>query len=392
LKGDQRRYFMPCIHCGGDILFAWSSSFTVMTLTGKEAFVTWDKEAKRKRGEWDMDRVERSARAVCPHCKKDILDGHKTRMVRAGRWEATATASSSFRSRQLSSLYASTPETSFGRLAVKFLQAKKSFLGLQGFINGDLAEPYASQDTAQERIELVTRKRISADDWARLMTVDYQQNAPHFWYIVRAWKDGDSEAIASGYTDSWAALEAIAAQHKVDPEAVMIDSGYDTECVYLECANRCRFAPGHDSDGRPIDHAIGWIPGKGLPTAPNWKDKESVQSRLKDDTMVDPFEKTDQRGKVQMMLLQFDSSFFKDVLVRLRAGKGGYKWTVSADAASNEYWRHLDAEVKRELVNKKTGRAKLEWVLRSERWPNHMLDCEVMQIALSSWFGLFKLA
>jgi phage terminase large subunit GpA-like protein len=93
-KGDMRRYFVPAPCCGRhhpssrQVVLAWSAAFSVLPKTGKEAFVVWDKEAKREHG-WDLDRVERSARFQCPHCGSDILDAQKTWMNRNGTWAPT---------------------------------------------------------------------------------------------------------------------------------------------------------------------------------------------------------------------------------------------------------------------------------------------------------------
>jgi hypothetical protein len=97
-------------------------------------------------------------------------------------------------------------------------------------------------------------------------------------------------------------------------------------------------------------------------------------------------------GQVQMSLLEFAAEYFKDILAKLRTGRTDYfQWKVREDVATDEYWTHLDAEVKRSLVNKRNGKTTTEWQLRSERCPNHLLDCEVMQIALASVLGMFTL-
>ena len=393
IKGDQRRYFVPCVHCGKFILLAWSASMNVMKMTGSESFVTWDKAARRADGSWDLARVERSARIECCHCGGHILDGQKTKMVRNGEWRPTAVAPAHFRSRHLSSLYASSTQTTFGALAVQFLQAKKSFMGLQGFINGALAEPYTAQDTVMERINVISKKppaELDAD-WTKLLTVDYQQRAPFFWYVVRAWKDGNSEAVEANFCAKWEDLDAIQLRHRIRNEMVMVDSGYDPETVYEECAKRCAETPFH-KDGLWRYAAMGWMPSKGMARGANWKNKNDVRSSLKEDTYVDPYEKTNRKGEVALQLLGFDADFFKDILAKLRTGRSDYyQWKVREDVATDEYWTHLDAEVKRSIVNRRNGKTTTEWQLRSERCPNHLLDCEVMQIALASLFGMFTL-
>jgi phage terminase large subunit GpA-like protein len=78
------------------VVLAWSKEYTVLPKTGAEAYVVWDKEAKRGDGSWDLDRVERSARFRCPHCAGDILDAHKTWMNRNGIWKSNPEFSKRF--------------------------------------------------------------------------------------------------------------------------------------------------------------------------------------------------------------------------------------------------------------------------------------------------------
>jgi len=62
---DQRRYFVPCPHCGH---FQWL-------------------EFERLR--WDKGRPE-TAHYLCAECEGHIQEHHKTRMLEAGEWRATA--------------------------------------------------------------------------------------------------------------------------------------------------------------------------------------------------------------------------------------------------------------------------------------------------------------
>jgi hypothetical protein len=111
----------------------------------------------------------------------------------------TQNSASGFVSRQLPSLYACAPETTAGKLAKKFLEQKGSLLGLQGFINGDLAEPYMAQDRQTERIELVSKRMVEITaEWKKLMTVDCQAKRPYFWFAARAWNGGDSNGFDAG--------------------------------------------------------------------------------------------------------------------------------------------------------------------------------------------------
>jgi hypothetical protein len=384
LKGDQRRYFVPCPHCQRDIVFAWSKEYTAFPLKGFEAFVRWDPEAKRADGSWDLDRVERTAHAECPHCHGKILDSQKTAMVRAGKWVATAEhPTPGFVSRHLPSMYAASPETTFGKLAVKFLKAKDKL----GFITGDLAEPYQGQDIARKRTELVS-VMLDKEGAAKLMTVDCQAKSPHFWYVVRAWKSGNSEAIRAGQADSWEELRAIQESEQIPDPAVFVDSGYgakDDAEVYRNCA---RFGTPIQYGGRTV--SVGWMPTKGMPGRKRWA---NPQTKLMLPLMVrsiDPHLGTAAQGMVAVDMLEFSTDSFKDLLQTAREKRGTGIWSVAKDVATEEYWRHLDAEHKAVLEDK-FGRRKHTWMLRSKGWPNHLFDCEVIQLAAAAYLGLFAI-
>lgn len=387
LKGDQRRFFVPCPHCSKFVVFAWSAQFTVLPKLSECAFVRWDKEAKRADGNWDLDRVAKSARSECPHCGGHILDGHKTKMLVGGKWQATAQNELGFRSRHLPSMYACRPETTFGALAVKFLRSKRSLLGLQGFINGDLAEPYESQDRQTERVELITSRVEVKAEWRKMLTVDCQARAPHFWHVIRAWDGANSVGVGAGPLDTWDDIRSRQTGAGVQDVGVVIDSGYGAKSdaeVYRSCVRFCEIVAGRS---KPV--AIGWMPAKGMPTRKRWRDETSglmVPYYLR---AIDPFVGTAEAGRVEMSLFEFAGDFFKDILDMLRKGQGGFKWSVEAEVATDEYWRHMDAEVKMPVFSKATGRTTYQWQPRSRHWPNHLFDCEVMQVATANFFGLF---
>jgi hypothetical protein len=395
MKGDFRRYNVTCPLCGNHhpssrrFVLAWSEAYTVLP-KANVAYVVWDKEAKRQDGSWDMDRVFRSARFQCPHCAGHILDGHKTTMNRNGIWIPTKTASSGFVSRHLPSLYACAPETSTGNLAMKFLNAKNSLLGLQGFINGDLAEPYQSQDRQRERIELVSKVQIEmGSEWSLQLVADCQFKSPHFWYVVRGFNGKASEGIEAGNCDTIEQLREIQLKHKIIDAAVMLDSGHGAKSdasIYKNCA---RFGEiRHRNSMLPLH--LGWMPAKGMPENKRWKNEDGLQVPFFLQS-IDPYVGTSDAGQIEMSLFEFSSDYIKDVLEDLRKGEAGHKWSVSPQMDNEDYWRHLDAKIKVAEFNKRTGRTVMKWQKRSQHWPDHLDDCEIMQIGLAAFFGIIDL-
>jgi phage terminase large subunit GpA-like protein len=387
LKGDQRRYFVPCPGCGAELLLAWEQGFTTLRLTGAEAFVAWAPEAKRRDGTWDLAEVAATAHVLCPKCGRKIRDHEKPGMVARGVWRPTATAAApGFVSRHLSSLYATGPETSWGRLAVRFLQAKDSVAGLRGFINGDLAEPYVSQDVRRERALVIRARAEAGDTWLPLLTVDVQAGSPRFWYVVRRWEwgAGNSQAVGAGTAESWADLDAIRREHGVVHAGVFVDSGYGAASdlhVYAAC-----FEHG-DSEGPAYTH---WTPCKGRPGRTLIWDARARARRpcaTDADHPIDPYEGSAARGRCKMELLTFLPDVFKDWLDRLRSGATRITWAVTDDVASETYAQHMASEVPTVDRNRLTGMRRSTWAPRSRHWPNHLWDCEVLQLVGAYWLG-----
>jgi hypothetical protein len=394
LKTDQRRRFLPCPHCGKFMVLVWAKNFTAFKLTGSDAEIKWDKEAKREDGTWDLDRVERSARMECPHCGGHIRDAHKTVMDRQGEWRPTAKAANGYRGWHLPSLYSASAETNFGKLAIKFLQAKNSLLGLQGFINGDLAEPYESQDRQTERIEVVTQRFEISEEWEKVMFVDCQatnKDGGYFWYVCRAHSSGKSHGFDAGPLQTWDEVRDKQQAHRIRNDRVVVDSGWggvSDDTIYANCVRFCEIIPSPALGKLPF--AFGWTPSKGMPGRKRWKDKKTGLSVPYFMRPIDPFIGTADAGKVEMELFEFPSDYFRDILENMRRGAGDYKWSVEQTMASETYWRHMDAYIKEPMRNARTGRITYEWKKRSSHWPDHLNDCEVGNNAYAAYLGVLK--
>jgi endogenous inhibitor of DNA gyrase (YacG/DUF329 family) len=396
LNGDQRRYHVPCPHCQKLVVFGWSKQYTVLPIIGCEAWIKWDPGCRRQDGTWDLDRVATSTWAECPHCHEKIEDRDKSRMVRAGQWIATAPGSPGCRSYHLPSLYAVGVKTSFGFIAVDFLKKLRSLEGLRGWLNGTLAEPFASQDRQGERVELIHAKYTPNAKAVRTMAVDCQLNSPHFWFTIREWIQGpevETILIASGSCDTWEEVRDTQMKWSVMDPYVTVDSGHGAKSdagVYVQCARFSVFEARRAA--KPI--CLGWIPSKGMPHYKTWKMEKSALRTPFFEQRIDPFQGTSDAGKVEMILLEFSGHWFKDLLHEKRNANRaisdiGFRWSVTEEAATEEYWRHMDCEIKERDRSKKTGAVRYLWKPRSERWPNHLLDCEVMQLALAMWLELY---
>ena len=445
LQSDLRRRFMPCPHCGTKVVsvgakgvrksrspsprpsplgrgsrkakhrdgaltlpvrnwvvFSWAPQFTVLPKVDCEAYVRWDPKAKllaeghHSPGStgWDLDKVMATAHALCPFCEKQILDAHKFDMDRAGEWQPTSVGATGGRPSSawgfhLPSMYAISRETNFGSMARRFILASHSLMGLQGFINSDLAEPYQAQDMIGHRVELIADRLAAGHhgEAKRIMWTDCQARAPHFWYVVREWAGPNSHGVAAGSCNTWEEIRHIQIKNKVPDVGFFVDSGWGAKAeaeVYRNCASYCEFVD--QPDGLPL--SLGWNPAKGMPGHKRWKDPATGNYEAYFLRPIDPFSGTSDAGKVSMGLFEFSAEFFKDILENLRLGKGGMVWSVPASMATEEYWRHLDGQYKVQHLDKWSGRIVQKWIKRSEHWPDHLFACEYGQAAAANFLQL----
>jgi hypothetical protein len=331
----------------------------------------WDEDARLDQHAWDLKRVRETARLECPHCAGHLTDALKTKMLREGEWRAeNLGALPGHRSYHLSALYS--VRRSFGALAVKFLQDKQSLMGLQDFVNSILAEPWEEAMTTESRPLTVgeyTLRPPVEEGTARIMAVDVQQDC--FYFVCRAFaKDGSSKLIDEGRLTTWADLEFKVTELGLDTQRniggmmaklVVVDSGFRTDEV-LDVCIRNRYIPAKGEDR---------LEGYGVKLGKSLRKAISV---------IKPY----RRG---WFLMLFSSPTAQDVLEWLRSGQGP-AWTVAADA-SEEYKAHLDAHRKVMRRSPLTGRETYLWKQIGRR-PNHMLDAELMILALAEYGNIIK--
>jgi hypothetical protein len=376
LAGSMHRFFLPCPKCEQQILLALNPEKSALPRTGKEATLMWDPRAKGPNG-WDYDIVERTTYYECPHCKHETQDRHKTSMLRKGIWIPTnPNGETRHVSRHLPSMYAPWRKSSWGRMAVEFLQAQGSLEGLKGFINGSLAEPDMGQweggsSGRKERIVSVPEPLVKT---VKILTADRQID--HHWYSCREFAPGGhSRLIEWGRCGTTDDLEDIRKRLNVNADLTGIDSGFEASTVYAECAR------------------FGWFAIRG-------DDRESFPERDKNGKrfevpyivrQFDPFIGTTNQGRTKIAELRWSNPTIKDILFRLRDSETApVRWEVPETIVDEEYWRHMDGEYKGRDFNPRTGRVIYTYKKRSRHWPNHILDCECMAIAVAIKIGMLK--
>ena len=159
LASDQRRYFVPCPHCGHMQHLQWKN-------------VQW------------RDGDPKTATYVCESCGTHIEEHYKSEMLRKGEWRATATGEDKRTAGfHLSSLYSPLGWKSWEEIVGEFLRAKNDAPLLKTFVNTVLGETWEEEagaklgaDGLRERAEFYPSNE--APDAASLVTagVDVQDN------------------------------------------------------------------------------------------------------------------------------------------------------------------------------------------------------------------------
>ena len=178
---DQRRYFVPCPHCGA---------------------MQW---LQFDRLRWAKGQPETAAYA-CEGCEKPIAEHHKTQMLELGEWRATATSvdphSIGF---HISALYSPMGWKSWAQIARDWLAAQGSDEMLRAARNTLLGETWVESGDAPEWQRLADRREVFA------------ATVPHLGLFLTAGADVQKDRIE---VDVWAwgrGLESWLVEHIVIP-------------------------------------------------------------------------------------------------------------------------------------------------------------------------------
>lgn len=235
-SSDQRKYWVPCPHCGEYQTLKWSG-------------VTWPKGNPS------------AAVYTCEHCRESIHEHHKTKMLEGGEWRADEPErGGKIRGYQLSSLYAPVGWFSWGDAAEMWESAKGQPDKLRVFVNTVLGETWKEKSVQPDWRRLYERTRASGlvqnelAPWVLAITAGVDVQGDRLEAEIVGWGRrkrtqsidyrvllGDTNDL--GPDGPWEKLRDLLEEvwpHPVAGVAMQIgscgiDSGFNTQTVYTFC-------------------------------------------------------------------------------------------------------------------------------------------------------------
>jgi phage terminase large subunit GpA-like protein len=372
LAGDQRRYHVPCPQCG------------------HMDFLAFDRKAERGHVmRWDEGKPE----TACFECRANgcvIEDKQKRPMIERGEWRAEAEfhGHASF---HIWSAYSLSPNATWGQIATEFLAAKRGGTEkLKTFVNTWLGETWHERGDAPDWDRLYQRREQypigSVPAGVVVLTAGVDVQKDRLVYEVVGWAPNkESWSVDAGelYGDTalestWAQLDALLArsyrgegEREFSIAMLGVDSGYNTQVVYgwarqhpMTRVIACKGAPG----------------ARMLVGTPSPVDVTVRGKRM-------------QRGyKVWLTGVDIAKSELYGWL-RLRVGADGIAppGYCHFPEYSDGFFQQITAEHLVTSVNRRTGRARMEWHCQANR-ENHFLDARILARVAAAVLGIDRLA
>lgn len=355
---DQRRYFVPCPHCGA---------------------MQW---LKFDRLRWHKGRPE-TAEYHCEGCETPIAEHHKTAMLEGGAWQPTATAADPTTvGYHLSALYSPIGWLSWQRIARSWEAAQGSDEAIKAFRNTILGETWVESGEAPDwqRLQGVKEawKPGTVPAGGLFLTAGADVQKDRIEVDVWAWGRGleswlvDHIVIEGGPSDpaSWPILSDLLArtwQHASGQHLTIarlaIDTGYETAAVYA-WSRQVGFA-----QVAPVKGLEGFNRASPV-TGPTYVDATIGGKRLRRGARLWSVATSTFKAETYRFLRQD-----RPTPEEITTGASFPAGTVHLPGWTDSEWlKQLTAE---QLVTVKTRRGftKLEWQKLRER--NEALDCRV---------------
>lgn len=253
LASNQCRYAVPCPSCG---------KFQVLKLGSdepeKNGGILFDKGPD---GHSDPAVARKTARYVCEHCRYEIHDDQRPKIMRRGVWVpagcevnklgrlvGTPNRGPRLWGGQLSSLYSL--QLRWGDIAEKFVTSKGDQRQFRMFVNGWLAETWEPYRVKSEPEQVGARLRTElpagvVPSWATWLVAGVDRQQDHWVYLVVAVGPGEkTHVVQHGKLDTDDEVEEVVVRGLFEhedggeplwPAVVFVDCGYRTKESYELC-------------------------------------------------------------------------------------------------------------------------------------------------------------
>ena len=350
-KSDQRRFHVPCPHCGKKQVLLFGQ-------------IKWPKE------ESSPERIKNNRLAwyECAHCKKRIDDIHKQKMMLAGEWISEKGEHNRNRGFWVSSLYS--PWLTWSDIAAEFLKSKDYVELLMNFVNSWLAEVWEEkiEETTVDKVRNLARDYDQGvvPDEVLVLTAGVDVQKDHFYYVIRGW---------GYYEESW-----LIRADRVEYWDDIIDCLFKTEYRRASSAETLSVYLGCIDSGFRTDEVYRFCR--------EWPDKTKAIKGLEEITggrfyRANKIDINSRTGAVipgGLVLWNLNVTQYKDKINRLVTSKNPGKWHIFKNPA-DDYLMQFTSEHKVLIRNRTTGKAKEVWQKKKEAAANHYLDAEVYALA-----------
>jgi len=350
-KSDQRRFHVPCPHCGKKQVLLFGQ-------------IKWPKE------ESSAERIKNNRLAwyECSHCKKRIDDIHKQKMMLSGEWISEKGEHNRNRGFWVSSLYS--PWLTWSDIASEFLKSKDYVELLMNFVNSWLAEVWEEkiEETTVDKVRNLARDYDQGivPDEVLVLTAGVDVQKDHFYYVIRGW---------GYYEESW-----LIRADRVEYLGDVIDCLFKTEYRRVSSAETLSVYMSCIDSGFRTDEVYRFCR--------EWPDKTKAIKGLEEITggrfyRANKIDINSRTGAVipgGLVLWNLNVTQYKDKINRLVTSKNPGKWHIFKNPA-DDYLMQFTSEHKVLIRNRTTGKAKEVWQKKKEAAANHYLDAEVYALA-----------
>lgn len=343
--------------------------------------IEWEEnKLTRPDGIWDLKEAVKTVRLCCPQCKDRFEDTARIRHLLRREMHyipMNPGAGHSLRGWAVSGVATYRWADLFKQFTAANLQLDLGDMKpMSEFVMKGINEPW-SEDVIFDSVSNPTGDyAMSGEAWEEAswaaMTIDVQEIEPYFWFVQRDWSTtGRSRLRRCGPANSWDELRSLQQAAQIPDRHVHVDAGYKPAEVYQKCAEwRWIALRGRDDES--------FIHSRGL--------KLPVRRYFSEPRVLDPAIGTDRQGdprRARALEIMWANSPVKDILSRLYQGRASY-FGIPKDVPQT-YLAQMASE--RKQIVKTLGSQEIRRWMRQGKRPNHLWDCEAMQVVFALIMG-----